>query len=547
VNSLAVRQVKNAVVYPTIRVASHPGKLLMGVYDGDDAYVDGTVLDRRSGEQGEPIPRELFPDVTEADTPEAIYAGPLYFHFGHFLTESLSRAWYAREHPGVLFAWAGAHTWQDTELKPWQIEILDILGLSNRAQIIADPTRFDVLHVPDIGYRYDDWFHPDHAEFLGRYEGPAQEPGHRLWLSRSRIESDVRDLNAAPTERRLAEAGWTIAHPETLSVREQLDHLSRAEVVAGEEGSAFHSLVLLKDVSSKQFRILRRHGREHPNMHTIGDARGVNQTFHTLERERALRVKGRFVTKVNPNSSEILDLLDVPVPPAPASAPVTAADAILGQVIRRLGSRSVLDVGAPGPSLVVGSTAATRVAVSRSFDFDPRTYASSGVSFYELDLEDYAELFHGDRSGFDIIRISGSDFEDIMSAFRVSKRVAHDRTTWIFGSGDLAARAALAIRLGHPGFTAKRAVVRLRTVYIARHVTRQSATEADVGRLSAKAVKRHTLWMPVGVVPYGLRTRVKRILPARVKRLIGRAQRRFRGDPRVRDPNGGSVGRHEVE
>ena len=31
--SLAVRLIKNSVVYPTIRVASHPGKLLMGVYD----------------------------------------------------------------------------------------------------------------------------------------------------------------------------------------------------------------------------------------------------------------------------------------------------------------------------------------------------------------------------------------------------------------------------------------------------------------------------------------------------------------------------------
>lgn len=525
-DSLAVRQVKDAVVYPTIRVASHPGKLLMGVYDGDDTYVDGTVVDRRAGEQGALVPRELFPNVTDADAPEAIYAGPLYFHFGHFLTESLARAWYARQHPGILFAWAGAHTWQNAELKPWQIEILDILGITNRVRIIAEPTRFDVLHIPDIGYRYDDWFHPDHAEFLGRYEGPAQEPGNRLWLSRSRINSDVRDLNAAPTERRLAEAGWTIAYPERLSIREQLDHLSRAEIVAGEEGSAFHNVVLLKDVSAKRFRVLRRHGREHRNMHTIGDARGVDQTFHTLGQEQVVRVEGRYVTKVNPNSSEILDLLNVPVPPRPASAPVTAADAVFGRVLRRLAPHGVLDVGAPGPSLVVGSTAPTRVAVSRSFDFDPRTYVSSGVSFYELDLETYAELFHGDRGSFDVIRINGSDFEDVMSAFKVSKRLAHEGTTWIFGSGDLAARTALAIRLGHPGFTARRALVRLRAVYFARR-TRPSATEAGVGRLSARAVKRRTRWMPVGVVPYGLRTRIKRVLPPRLKRLIRRIQGRL--------------------
>ena len=285
-DSLSVRLIKNSVVYPTIRVASHPGKLLMGVYDEDDNYVEDTALNRRSGEQGAPVPRDLFPVAADSDAPEAIYAGTLYFHFGHFLLESLARAWYAHRYPDVPFVWAGAHTWQGFELKPWQSEILDILMIKNPTRIIADPARFDLLHVPDIGYRYDDRFHPEHAEFLGRYEGPAQVPGHRLWLSRSKIASDVRDLNSAPTERRLAKAGWTIAHPETLSIREQLDHLGRAEIVAGEEGSAFHTLILLKDVSAKKFHILRRHGQEHGNIHTIGDARGIDQSFYSLKRER---------------------------------------------------------------------------------------------------------------------------------------------------------------------------------------------------------------------------------------------------------------------
>ena len=115
-----------------------------------------------------------------------------------------------------------------------------------------------LLHVPDIGYRYDDRFHPEHAAFLGRYEGPAQVPGHRLWLSRSKTGATSATSTLQPTERRLAYAGWTVAHPETLSMRQQLDHLARAEIVAGEEGSAFHSLILLKNVASKRFHIFRR-------------------------------------------------------------------------------------------------------------------------------------------------------------------------------------------------------------------------------------------------------------------------------------------------
>ena len=505
-DSLSVRLIKNSVVYPTIRVASHPGKLLMGVYDEDDNYVEDTALNRRSGEQGAPVPRDLFPVAADSDAPEAIYAGTLYFHFGHFLLESLARAWYAHRYPDVPFVWAGAHTWQGFELQPWQSEILDILMIKNPTRIIADPARFDLLHVPDIGYRYDDRFHPEHAEFLGRYEGPAQVPGHRLWLSRSKIASDVRDLNSAPTERRLAEAGWTIAHPETLSIREQLDHLGRAEIVAGEEGSAFHILILLKDVASKKFHILRRHGHEHRNIHTIGDARRVDQSFYSLERQRLLRAQGRVVSKISPNSSEILDILDVPVPTARDAATASADDAILERVLANFEPQRFLDVGASSPQLVVGSTAPTRVAVSPRFDFDPRTYAASGIDFYELELQQYADLFHEGGGRFDVIRITGSEFEEVMASFRVSKRLAHEGTTWILGSGDLAARAALAIRMTHPGFTARRLFVQRTTVYVAQRVPGEPVDEAGVGTLSAAEVKRRIRWLP----PATLRRMVRR-------------------------------------
>jgi hypothetical protein len=495
VDSLSVRLIKNSVVYPTIRVASHPGKLLMGVYDESDEYVEDTVLNRRSGEQGAPVPRDLFPVVTESDAPEAIYAGTLYFHFGHFLLESLARAWYANRHPDIPFVWAGQYNWQGFHLRPWQSEILDILEVKNPTRIIADPARFELLHVPDIGYRYDDRFHPEHAAFLGRYEGPAQVRHRRLWLSRSKIAGNVRDLNSEPTERRLAHAGWTIAHPEGLSIREQLDHLARAEVVAGEEGSAFHALILLKDVSSKKFQIIRRYGPEHRNMHTIGDARQVDQSFYSLEREWILKAEGRVVSKLTPNSSEILDILDVRVPAASDPATAPSDEALLQRVLVSFEPRSFLDVGARSPHLVVGSTAPTRVAVSQSFEFDPRSYAATGIDFFELGLTRYANLYHEDRGAFDVIRITGSEFERVMAAFRVSRRLAHEGTTWILGSGDLAARAALAIRLTHPGYTARRLYVQRTIVYVAQRVPGQPRNEADVGKLSAEEVRRRVRWV----------------------------------------------------
>jgi hypothetical protein len=363
-----------------------------------------------------------------------------------------------------------------------------------------------VLHIPDLGYRYDDRFHPEHAAFLGRYEGPAPVRHHRLWLSRSRTGGKVRDLNAEPTERRLAHAGWVIAHPETLSVREQLNHLARAEIVAGEEGSAFHALILLKDVSRKKFHIIRRYGPEHRNMHTVGDARHVDQSFYSLERESVLRAQGRIVSKLTPNSSEVLDLLDVPVPVAPDSATAPRDAAALERAVATYQPRRFLDVGARSPHLAVASTAPTRVAVSQCFEFDPRTYAGSGIDFYELGLTRYANLYHGEREQFDVIRITGAEFEKVMAAFRISQRLAHDGTTWLLGCGPVAARAALAIRTTHPGFTARRLVVQRRTVYIAQRVPGQPRNEAGVAQLSADEVRRRIRWLPL----VGLRRMLQR-------------------------------------
>jgi hypothetical protein len=266
--------------------------------------------------------------------------------------------------------------------------------------------------------------------------------------------------------------------------------------VAGEEGSAFHTLILLKDVSAKKFHIFRRHGQEHGNIHTIGDTRGVDQSFYSLKREQVLRAEGRVVTKISPNSSEILDILEVPVPAAHDSATPSAADAILKRILANFEPQRFLEVGATGPHLVVGSTAPTRVGVSPRFDFDPRTYAASGIDFYELRLRQYADLFHEDGGRFDVIRITGSEFEDVMASFRVSKRLAHEGTTWILGCGDFAARAALAIRMTHPGFTARRLFVQRTTAYVAHRVPGEPLDETGVGALSASEVKRRIRWVP---------------------------------------------------
>ncbi|MBY0687204.1 glycosyltransferase family 61 protein [Microbacterium marinilacus] len=448
---LATRLVTSAVVYPVVTRDDRPDELLMGVFDGDGEYVDRTATDRRSGLRGSPIPQDLLPEIDDGDVPEAVYAGDLHMHYGHFLLESLARLWYAAEHPELPIVWTAAHSWGDDEsFRPWQREILDILGLTNPVRFVTRPTRFAALHVPDIGYRYDDWIHPDHARFLARHVGPPREPGRRIWLSRSAIDSDVRDVSAEAAERHLRAAGWFVIHPERLSVREQLDHLSRAEVIAGEEGSAFHGVLLLAELEGRRLRVIRRRGPEHRNFRTIGEARGLEQDFHSLAGERILRAEGREVTKVNRSAAALLDALDEP--PALPSPP-RPGDRAAAAVARSRGVSRLLVVGARTAYPAATSGARTALVVSTRLEEDPRAYRSLAGRVDELPFAQYAELFVTEPQPYELIRVCGDDASAVVRDVDDTAAFSDEGTVWLLdddvpgnsAAAELRARGSFAV------------------------------------------------------------------------------------------------------
>lgn len=473
---LQSRAFTDAVAYPTTRVDEQPGKLLMGVFDNEGKYIPGSAIDRTRGETGAPVNPALYGPPVEADYPEAIFAGVLYNHFGHFIVESLARAWYFAAHPDAPIVWVGG--WDSkapndapasqSKLLRWQEEMLDALGIHNPRIVIKYPTRVRTLHLPDVGFRYSDVIVQQHADYLARYHGPAQNDGEHLWLSRSRIGTDVRDLSAVALERRLASAGWKVAFPEQLSIREQLDALAQAEVIAGEEGSAFHLLLLLDDVSNKQFQMFRRHGPEHENMHTIGNARSVNQTFHTLEKEKVLAFKGREVSKINPNAGEALDVLHVPVMPLPVRTALTEAQVAVVTAVQQVHAERVLTVGQPDPIELRSLSGAMRVAVSSAHEGDPRAYAAEGISVFDLELEAYASHFAPEKERFDAIILYADDWRELKSAFDETVPLAQASAMWVLVSDAVAAqRAAVAIAMSSSrylvGETKNAGVITIRT------------------------------------------------------------------------------------
>lgn len=442
---LTATQVHHASISPIQGSRMEPRVLHLGVFDDAGGILRSTIDDRHDGSHlYDAADLSIYPNVPDAAEPEAIYAGVFFNHFGHFLLESLARLWYAREHPHLPIIWVGVDTWASPPtLKGWQREILDVLGLQNPVRVLIAPERFHVLHVPDAGYKYADWCHPQHADFLAVFGGIAQVPGRRVWLSRSNVGNGVGMMNGAMIEENVRKSGWLPVRPEELSVREQLTVLAEAEEVAGEEGSAFHLLLLLSDLSSKQFHVFRRYGFEHKSFHTIGRARSVHQRFYTTDRDAVLSVAGREVQRLAPNARQVLDYLRAPLHRSTIRS-VEGHHSLrrINGVIAATKAKSYLEVGLKDGSIFRAIDCDRKVGIDSFLEFDPRRFPDSRSEFYSLAPQDFATYF-AEEKVFDVIFVNNCHTSaEVLRTVMALLPLTHARTVIVIDNaipaGDIA-------------------------------------------------------------------------------------------------------------
>lgn len=68
-----------------------------------------------------------------------------------------------------------------------------------------------------------------------------------LYLSRHRLKRRLRRLsNGAAVERRMARRGFVVAHPQHMSLSDQINAAARADLIAGVDGSALHLCVFMR-------------------------------------------------------------------------------------------------------------------------------------------------------------------------------------------------------------------------------------------------------------------------------------------------------------
>lgn len=309
----SIDALKNATIVP-VRDEKH---LPCGVLRADGTLCPNSrtmlIRPRLTAPPAAPDPREII------DLPgRHLYGGVARVHFGHFLTETISRLW-ALDHLEApvdsIILQPIYHRSAKRLFGKTLREIVEVLSNGVPIQAFDTPMRAEELVVPSQGVGHFGWSTgtPEFRQFVrNRFEARFKANGpEKLYISRARLEKCDRHLDQEDQiEEMMVNAGYTIFHPERYTIREQAEHYLAARMIVGGDGSAFHFAAHLLQPGTKVGLIKRRHYTEvftaiaeqikafgevelstmHPLLPATDDTDKAPINLHRLE--RALRNKG---------------------------------------------------------------------------------------------------------------------------------------------------------------------------------------------------------------------------------------------------------------
>ncbi|WP_182525557.1 glycosyltransferase family 61 protein [Nocardioides dongkuii] len=175
-------------------------------------------------------------------------------HFGHLLTESLSRAWSwpeaVRIDPDVRVL-VGSTSKRPRPL-PYELELYEACGIPrDRIDVIDGPVRVERLISGSPMFSHPQFVHPRIAE-TWREVGDRLAAGaeDRAWPRRFFVSrrSDKRACRNGPeVEALFAERGFEVVYPEDYSLGEQVRLFRAAEAIAGYAGSGLFQIAFVTE------------------------------------------------------------------------------------------------------------------------------------------------------------------------------------------------------------------------------------------------------------------------------------------------------------
>lgn len=205
---------------------------------------------------------------------DVVFIGALPFHYGHFITEGLSRIWYYLD-------------LKNTHLKAVYIseggedrffDFFNCFGIENQNLLkITKPTKFRSVFIPEQSIRLHDFFHFKYKETIDKIKADIPPRSvKKVFFSKSK-SGNGRGIGEAPIEEIFSKNDFEVFYPESLSVRETISVLRGCDVFAATSGTNIHNSVFMED--ERQIICLNRSAHFHPLQTMIDKMKNLNSIY----------------------------------------------------------------------------------------------------------------------------------------------------------------------------------------------------------------------------------------------------------------------------
>lgn len=236
----------NAIVLP-VRKKPNDGMIfgLGGVINSHGDFVEKSGIEKRIG--------GLYPHtISKCEDSKVVYCGYWVKQWGHFLVEAVARVWYFFENDTTVDKYVFISEENGpTELYGNYKEFFELLGISDKLEIINKPIKYREVIVPELAYSRKYYYHEKYKQIFDHIAQKAicnsdseEAMPERIFLSRSQFPKAQRaEIGLDFLDSYFSSNGYTILYPEKLSLTALIRYLYSAEVCASASGTVPHNLL----------------------------------------------------------------------------------------------------------------------------------------------------------------------------------------------------------------------------------------------------------------------------------------------------------------
>lgn len=221
------------------------------LYDSEGVQVELSIrVGGVSGDQAASIDPQVLPPEQRGGTwlaGRTLYLGPFMNHYGHFITEGLSRYWKQDIGPvDHIVAYPFMHNNGNILMEEFHRHLAGLLEVPiDRMAILRSQTVFDEIVVPEQLWHnnvsVNAHMRAVYARIRARHAG--RKSTGRIFLSRA---PSKRLGNPLAVEETFAGFGFRVIYPERVPIAEQLALYANCEVLASLSGSGMHNCLFAR-------------------------------------------------------------------------------------------------------------------------------------------------------------------------------------------------------------------------------------------------------------------------------------------------------------